>query len=104
MLDIDQIHPAELNYIEGNEEHNIDQMIKEYVFDSDAVSSYPSCTLAANLSKDTTVREVIEIENIDFDIVRLNNINLMFGKVNNVAYMTNICNYPTLEQLEKLIS
>ena len=56
------------------------------------------------MSKSTTVREVIEIENIDFDIVRLNNINLMFGKVNNVAYMTNICNYPTLEQLEKLIS
>jgi hypothetical protein len=104
MLDIDQIHSSEFNYIEGNESHNIDQMIKRYVFDSDAVSSYPSSTLAANLSKDTTVRELIDIENIDFEEVRLNNINLVFGKVNNVAYMTNICKYPTLENLEKLIS
>lgn len=104
MLDIDQIHPAEINYIEGNESRDIDQMIKEYVFDSDAISSYPSSTLAANLSKDTTVRELIDIENIDFEEVRLNNINLVFGKVNNVAYMTNICKYPILEELEKLIS
>ena len=37
MLDIDQIYPAELNYIEGNESHNIDQMIKEFVFDSDVL-------------------------------------------------------------------
>lgn len=37
MLDIDQIHPAERNYTEGNEEHNIEQMIKCYVFDSDVL-------------------------------------------------------------------
>lgn len=37
MLDIDQIHPAEINYIEGNESHNIEQMIKEFVFDSDVL-------------------------------------------------------------------
>lgn len=104
MLDIDQIHPAEINYIEGNESHNIDQMIKSYVFDSDAVSSYPSVINCVNVSKDTTIRELLDIENIDFEEVRLNNINLVFGKVNNVAYMTNICKYPTLEQLEKLIS
>ena len=37
MLDIDQIHPAERNYVEGNESHNIEQMIKEFVFDSDVL-------------------------------------------------------------------
>ena len=37
--------------------------------------------MAANVSKDTTVREIITIGDIPLDVFRLHNIDLFFGKV-----------------------
>jgi PHIKZ082 len=103
MLDIDQIHPAEVCYLDVSDSTMADEMVKRFVFDADCVSSYPSDTLAANVSKDTTAREILSVEGITEEVMRLSNINLMFGKVNQVTYMSNMCNYPTLEELEKNI-
>lgn len=67
--------------------------------DLDAVSSYPSDTLAANVSKDTTSRELISIEGFKKEDFLKQNINLFFGKVNAVEYCTEMLNYPYLEDL-----
>nr|DAU89556.1 MAG TPA: DNA POLYMERASE [Caudoviricetes sp.] len=101
MLDIDQIHPAETCYLDVTDEVLSDEMIKRYVFDADCVSSYPSDILAANVSKDTTARELLDVEGVYPEVSKLSNINILFGKVNQVTYMSNMCNYPTLETLEK---
>lgn len=101
MLDIDQIHPSTINYLDALDGPVSDEMIKRYVFDADAVSAYPSSIFAANVSKDTTSREILSVEGASEDTMRLSNINFMFGKVNQVTYMSDMCNYPTLETLEK---
>jgi len=103
MLVIDQIHPATMTYLDTASEAAADEMIKRYVFDADAVSAYPSSIFAANVSKDTTAREILSVEGVTEEVMRLSNINFMFGKVNQVTYMSNMCNYPTLEELEKNI-
>lgn len=74
--------------------------IRKHVTDSDAVSSYPSNILAANVSKDTTHREVIDIPGIDRLTFMKQNINLFFGKVNSVEYCTTMLNFPTLLELD----
>lgn len=67
--------------------------------DLDAVSSYPSDTLAANVSKDTTSRELISIEGFEKEDFVRQNINLFFGKVNAVEYCNEMLRYPYLEDL-----
>nr|DAN24059.1 MAG TPA: DNA polymerase [Caudoviricetes sp.] len=68
------------------------------------MSAYPSCNLAANVSRDTSVRELLEVEGLDFEsVVKLENINLLINKTNSVQYMSKMCNFPTLEQLDGLI-
>ena len=66
-------------------------------------SGYPSDTLVANVSKDTTMREVISIGDFDKDMFKLHGINLMFGKVNHVDYVTSMMHFPTLRQLAEMI-
>lgn len=66
-----------------------------------AISSYPSDILAANVSKDTTNRELLDVEGIDrLDFMR-QNINLFFGKVNHVEYCSAMLNFPSLSSLSK---
>lgn len=66
------------------------------------VSGYPSDGIAANVSKDTTLKEVKEIAGIPLSKFRIQNINLMFGKVNSLEYASEMFNAPTLQQLEQL--
>lgn len=51
--------------------------------------------MAANVSKDTTARQVLEIMGIEKEEFKLQNINLMFGKVNAIEYCTTMFNFPT---------
>lgn len=68
------------------------------------ISAYPSGNLAANVSKDCTIRELLDVEGLDFETeVKLENINLLINKTNSVQYMSKMCNFPTLEQLDGLI-
>ena len=73
--------------------------IHGYVFDSDCVAAYPSVTEVCNVSKGTTIREVIEMKTIDETVFRLQNINLVSGEVNAIEYCTTMFNLPTLEAL-----
>lgn len=79
--------------------------VRGHVYDADQVSGYPSDTQAANVSKETTVKEIISISNVHQDTFMLQNINLLFGQVNSVEYGSTMFNFPTLtnllEQLDK---
>jgi len=87
--------------IDGGE--NVLTNIRMFVADADQVSGYPSNTQAANVSKDTTVKEVISIGDIPKDEFKTNNINLFFGNVNAIDYCSNMLNFPTVfEALEKV--
>ena len=60
--------------------------------------------MAANVSKDTTVRELIDIEGIDKEVFKLQNINLFFGSTNSIEYCTTMYNLPDLYELEEMIN
>lgn len=73
--------------------------IRGHVYDADAVSAYPTCIMVANVSKETTFREVIDIEGIDEGLFRRQNLNLMAGDVNAVEYCVNMFELPTLDEM-----
>lgn len=69
-----------------------------------SVSAYPSVCQAANVSRNCTIRELLDVEGLDFETeAKLENINLLINKTNSVQYMSKMCNFPTLEQLDGLI-
>ena len=69
-----------------------------------AVSSYPSDTIAANVSKDTTRKELLSIDGMELEDYRLKNINIFFGNVNSIDYCTSMFNFPTIEEILQEVS
>ena len=67
------------------------------------VSAYPSATSVANVSKSTTKRELIGIENIEEECFRMNNLNLILGHSNSIEYCTSMFGLPEPSELIKLI-
>lgn len=61
-------------------------LIRLFVYDSDAVGAYPSAAMAANVSRETTVREIIDIKGIEEVTFRRHNLNLLQGHVNALEY------------------
>lgn len=86
-----------MNCIEEDTNHLTS--IRAFVYDSDSVSSYPTCTSIANVSKSTTKRELIRIEGIEEDIFRMQNLNLVLGKVNAIEYSVAMFNLPKPNKL-----
>lgn len=66
---------------------------------SKAVSSYPSDTSVANVSKSTTKRELISIEGVNEEVFRMNNLNLILGSSNAIEYVTEMFGMPKPEEL-----
>jgi hypothetical protein len=76
---------------------NILTGIRAFVYDSDAVSSYPSCTQVANASKVTTRKEPCSIEGKEERLFRLQNLNLIAApETNAIEYTTKMFDAPTL--------
>lgn len=75
--------------------------IRGFVYDIDAVSSYPSNTQCVNLSKRTTKREIVSIEGMEKDDFKLQNINLISGPVNALDYCHTMYSFPKLTELRK---
>ena len=73
--------------------------IRAFVYDSDATSAYPSATSVANVSKRTTRKEIISIEGIDEYDFRMQNLNLVVGRVNSIEYATEMFKFPKPEEL-----
>lgn len=65
-----------------------------------AVSAYPSAINAANISRETTSKEIISIEGMEKEDFMLQNINTMFGRVNSIEYCCNMMNFPTFEEID----
>ena len=73
--------------------------IRAMVYDSDAVAAYPTCIKVLSVSKETTVRELIDISGIPEELFRMQNINLMAGAVNAIEYCTTLFKLPTPDEL-----
>lgn len=78
--------------------------IRGLVSDVDSVSSYPSVTMACNVSKETTFNEVISIEGVDEDTFRQQNLGICLGNVNLLEYFEVIYELPSLEELDKYLA
>lgn len=65
------------------------------------MSGYPSNGQLANVSKDTTIRELLEVEGIEKEEFKKQNINLFFGPVNHVEYCTEMYNFPTVYDIDE---
>ena len=63
-------------------------------YDVDAVSAYPTATATGNVSRETTMREIITILGIDESMFRKHNINLLSGHVNAVDYSVGMFKLP----------
>lgn len=72
---------------------------RAYVYDADAVSSYPSDISALNVSKETTKKEIIDIPGIPETVFRMQNINLLSGPTNALEYCTTMFNFPKPEEV-----
>ncbi len=68
------------------------------------VSGYPSDGTAANVSKESTSKELLEVENVPQSVFMLQNINLFFGRVNSVEYCNKMHNFPTAYKLLEDVS
>lgn len=70
-----------------------------HVGDLDVSASYPHGEVALNTSKETTVRELIEIEGIAPEVSRMENMGISAGHVNAVPWCMNMLGFPTHEQM-----
>jgi len=73
-----------------------------HVFDLDEVSAYPFATSALNISKGTTLGEVIEVSGVDRETQIVSNIALMISKVNSLTYGMNMMQTPSLTNFASL--
>ncbi len=101
LLPSSRIKENGLKIIEENDE--LITNARGFIFDADQVSGYPSNTQSANVSADTTIREIIDIEGSDKEDFKLQNINLIFGKVNAVEYCTSMFEFPTMFEMKEKI-
>jgi hypothetical protein len=67
--------------------------------DNDVSSSYPSNQVCLNVSRSTTVKELIKIEGIDEDTKRMMALGLPSGHNNAVEFCTTLLNLPQLTDL-----
>jgi len=82
---------------------NGDSNVRGFVYDADVTSAYPNATRVANVSIDTTLKELKSIAGIPLSIFRTANLNLLYGKVNALSYGADMFNLPQpLEMIEFL--
>lgn len=86
------------------EDPTIKTNVRLFVFDSDEVSAYPSATMVLNVSKETTLRELISIDGIDEDVFRIQNLNLVIGQTNALEYVTTMFDAPKPNELLTLFN
>ncbi len=65
----------------------------------DVSASYPNGETSYNIGKDTTSREIVEIEGIDEEVFRMQNMHLSAGHVNAIEYCTTMMGFPKLDEL-----
>lgn len=82
---------------------NVRTKIRGISADFDAKSSYPSCTDAGNVSKETCVNEVISMEGLHEEVFRQQNLGVCLGNVNLLEYFEVMFNMYSLEEVSDMI-
>ncbi|BCM95233.1 hypothetical protein [Burkholderia phage FLC6] len=70
--------------------------------DLDVKSSYPYGQWVFNMSRTTTVRELVEIEGVRDHVRRIQGLNISGGRSNAVEFCTEIFGLPSLAELDKI--
>lgn len=81
------------------EDPNLRTNIRVGLSDLDVEGAYPNNQVVLNMSKDTTIKEIIRIQNVDEQTKRYAGYNLAAGHVNAVSICTEILGLPELRQL-----
>lgn len=74
--------------------------IRGVVCDQDASAAYPSCTLVANVSKETCRHELIQIEGVKEDTFKEMNLSVCLGNANMLEYFNVMFGMPSLLELD----
>lgn len=82
---------------------NLKTNMRGLTYDVDVISAYPNATIADNVSKETTYRELIDIEGVEEEVYRMQNLGLMAGAANSLEYCTSMFNLPTVSEIEKYL-
>lgn len=85
------------------EDKLIKTCIRAFSYDIDTVSAYPRAIDAANISRETTSKEIISIEGMEKEYFMNQNINTMFGRVNSIEYCSKMFNFPTFEEINQAL-
>lgn len=85
------------------ENTELETNIRTHVCDSDQTSGYPSNTSAANVSKETTTRDIADVKGVPKDLFRTENINLCMGPVSSIQYCQELIGFPTHGELDVAI-
>lgn len=78
---------------------NVRTLMRAHVADLDVEGTYPNVEIIANISKETTARELSKIEGIDEQVQRAVGINLSGGFVNAVEICVSLYKAPTMDEL-----
>ena len=73
-------------------------------WDVDATAAYPTATMVGNVSKQTCVNELINVNGIPPDIFKEQNLGGCRGPVNTLEYFSEMYSLPTLEDIDKLLN
>jgi hypothetical protein len=68
--------------------------------DLDVAAAYPNNQILANACKETTVTELVSIDGVPLELVKLNTINFSSGHVNALEFCVDILDMPTLFEME----
>lgn len=82
-----------------NDLPNLKTNIRGLVYDSDVSGAYPHATACMNVSKETTLREIIEIEGYEEEVFRQQNLNIVTGEPNSLEYCNVMFKLPKLTDL-----
>lgn len=80
---------------------HIQTNLRAHSGDLDVASSYPKGQWAFNMSRQTTRKEIVKIEGVDFETQRHMGINLSGGPTNAVEFCTQMFKMPTMQEALK---
>lgn len=77
--------------------------IRGMTWDVDATAAYPTCTMVGNVSKETCVNELIQVDGIHPEIFKEQNLGVCLGGVNTLDYMSSIFSLVPLDKIDALL-
>jgi hypothetical protein len=82
---------------------HVNTNVRGMVYDVDATSAYPTCTMVANVSKETCVNELISIEGVSEETFREQNLSMCLGGVNTLEYFERMFGLPSLQEVDRIL-